>query len=174
LPQANQTVLDVNDALYRSRLQSLQSVDELVGSIVDKLDKLGMLENTYIIYTTDNGFHIGHHRLPPGKSCAYEEDVNIPFFIRGPGVPKNYSVEFATSHTDLAPTILELAKIPLRKDFDGTPMPVTRQTMAEAKKSPMHDHVNIEYWGTAAGEGPLQKGGPNGTYSESDPPLITK
>ncbi|KEF57018.1 arylsulfatase [Exophiala aquamarina CBS 119918] len=165
LPQANQTVLEVNDALYRSRLQSLQSVDELVGSIVDKLTQLGMLDNTYIIYTTDNGFHIGHHRLPPGKTCAFEEDVNIPFLIRGPGIPKNFTVDFATSHTDLAPTILSLAQIPLRKDFDGTPMPMTPQTMAEAVNSPMHDHVNIEYWGIAAGEGLLERAGLNGSIS---------
>lgn len=98
----NQTELDYNDAFYRARLQSLQAVDELVGAVVDKLVDLGMAENTYIMYTSDNGYHMGQHRLQPGKQCAFEEDVNVPFIVRGPGVPQNHSVSFATTHIDVS------------------------------------------------------------------------
>ncbi|KAK5047192.1 hypothetical protein LTR84_006714 [Exophiala bonariae] len=163
LAQANDTVIKANDEFYRKRLQALQSVDELVGAVIDKLDEQGILNDTYIIYTTDNGFHMGQHRLPPGKTCAFEEDVNIPFLIRGPGIPINHTVNFATSHTDLAPTILQLAGIPLRDDFDGTPMPLSLVAMKNATDSPMHDHVTIEFWGDSGGERLFQMGGPLGT-----------
>ena len=76
------------DGFYRARLQALAAVDELVDAIVTKVEKLGIADNTYIIFTSDNGFHMAQHRLPPGKGCAYEEDINVPFMIRGPGISK--------------------------------------------------------------------------------------
>jgi N-acetylglucosamine-6-sulfatase len=109
-----------------------------------------VLENTYLIYTTDNGYHIGQHRLPPGKACGIEEDVNIPFFIRGPGIPKNTTQNVPSSHTDIVPTLFHLAGIPLRENFDGEPIPVTKEMLAHNTKS---EHVNIEYWGAYPFEG---------------------
>jgi N-acetylglucosamine-6-sulfatase len=166
LPQLNDTEVDYIDSFYRARLQALQAVDELVDVITDRLEQYNLTENTYIIYTSDNGFHMGQHRMQPGKSCAFEEDVNVPFFIRGPGIPKNHTVEFMTSHTDITPTLFQLAGIQPRDDFDGTPMPVTEWAMDMAKSSPLHDHVAIEYWGDAIGEGAFASTGPNGSYSK--------
>jgi hypothetical protein len=119
LTRLNQSEVDYNDALHVARLQSLQAVDELVGGVVDKLEALGLAENTYVIYTSDNGFHIGQHRLRPGKSCAYEEDVNVPMLIRGPGVPKRHEVNFTTSHTDVS--FLEHPPSPSRLGFQLIP-----------------------------------------------------
>jgi N-acetylglucosamine-6-sulfatase len=167
LPQLNGTEIDYIDSFYRARLQALQAVDELVDVITDRLEQYNLTENTYIIYTSDNGFHMGQHRMQPGKSCAFEEDVNVPFFIRGPGIPKNRTVEFMTSHTDITPTLFQLAGIQLRDDFDGTPMPVTEWAMDMAKSSPLHDHVAIEYWGDAIGEGAFASTGLNGSYCKS-------
>ncbi|XPS75790.1 hypothetical protein M3J07_007857 [Ascochyta lentis] len=151
LRQLNQSEIDYNDEWYRKRLQSLQSVDELIDSLIDRLSaNPAVLNNTYLIYTTDNGFHIGQHRLPPGKSCNIEEDVNIPFFIRGPGVPKGAVQHIPSSHTDIAPTLFSLAGIPQRADFDGEPMPVTSEQLARSEKS---EHVNIEFWGDYLVEG---------------------
>jgi N-acetylglucosamine-6-sulfatase len=123
-----------------------------------------VLKNTYLIYTTDNGFHIGQHRLPPGKACGIEEDVNIPFFIRGPGIPKNTTQHVPSSHTDIVPTLFHLAGIPLREDFDGEPIPVTKAMLAHNTKS---EHVNIEYWGAYPFEGNIFYGQsvlPDNTY----------
>jgi N-acetylglucosamine-6-sulfatase len=146
-------------------LQSLQSVDELIDSIVDRLStNPAVLNNTYLIYTTDNGFHIGQHRLPPGKSCNIEEDVNIPFFIRGPGIPKGAVQNIPSSHTDIVPTLFKLAGIPLRDDFDGEPIPVTEEMLSTNEKS---EHVNIEFWGEYLVEGNTffgQSYFPNNTY----------
>ncbi|KAF1979153.1 arylsulfatase precursor [Bimuria novae-zelandiae CBS 107.79] len=149
--QLNQTEIDYNDDWYRKRLQSLQSVDELIDSIISRLEaNPSVLNNTYLIYTTDNGYHIGQHRLPPGKSCNIEEDINIPFFIRGPGVPKGAVQNIPSSHTDIVPTLFELAGIPLREDFDGEVIPVTKELLEKNDKS---EHVNIEFWGEYLVEG---------------------
>lgn len=143
------------DAYYRRRIQSLQAVDDLVESVVNKLDDYGMLENTFIFYTSDNGYHVGQHRMVPGKGCPYEEDINIPMMVRGPGVPKGQTVDFVTSHTDVAATLFDLAGIPLRKDFDGVPMPLTSSKMRGAQSDPRREHVSVEYWGTNLQEGDI-------------------
>lgn len=113
-----------------------------------RLEQSDKLDNTYIIYTSDNGFHIGQHRLPPGKTCGFEEDIRVPLFIRGPGVPEGHVQDSVTTHIDLAPTIFDLAGIPTRPDFDGTAIPVT-----PGFAGPRHEHVTVEYWGTAVIEG---------------------
>jgi hypothetical protein len=156
LPQQNQTNVDYNDYFYRQRLRALQAVDELVDGLVSRIEDHGILDNTYIIYSSDNGFHIGQHRLQPGKSCGYEEDINIPLSIRGPGVASNYSTDIVTTHTDLAPTFFELLGIPLRDDFDGRPIPVTKPRIGEGKRT-RREHANVEYWGFAGGEGKFDR-----------------
>ncbi|KAL4901997.1 hypothetical protein BDW74DRAFT_66581 [Aspergillus multicolor] len=152
LPKQNASTVDYHDHFYRQRLRALQGVDELVDSIFTRLEASGQLDNTYIIYTSDNGYHIGQHRLPPGKACGFEEDIRVPLLIRGPGVLEN-SVETAvTTHIDLAPTIFGLAEIPLREDFDGTPIPLPSSVESNAA-SIRHEHVTVEYWGKSYLEG---------------------
>lgn len=144
--------MDYNDHLYRQRLRALQAVDELVDGLFQRLENYGLLGNTYVIYSSDNGYHIGQHRLQPGKSCGYEEDVNVPLIMRGPGLAANFSTDIVTTHTDLAPTFLELLGIPLREDLDGRPIPVKKADIQEAHLE-RREHANVEYWGFAGGEG---------------------
>jgi arylsulfatase len=143
------------DSYYRHRLQSLQAVDDLVESVVNELETYNLLEDTYIFYTSDNGYHVGQHRMVPGKGCPYEEDINIPMIVRGPGVPKGRTVDFVTSHTDIAATLFDLAGIPLREDFDGIPMPLTAKGMRGARSDPRREHVSVEYWGSNLQEGDI-------------------
>ncbi|KAL4863349.1 hypothetical protein BDV12DRAFT_29535 [Aspergillus spectabilis] len=150
LPKQDESTVDYHDHFYRQRLRALQGVDELVDSVVTRLEASGQLDNTYIIYTSDNGYHIGQHRLPPGKTCGYEEDIRVPLLIRGPGVAKNTTEVAVTTHIDLAPSIFDLAQIPLRTDFDGTPIPLLNSSEAA---HPRHEHVTVEYWGQAYLEG---------------------
>lgn len=152
LPKQNETNVDYNDHFYRQRLRSLQAVDELVDGIFSRLQKYDILDNTYVIYSSDNGFHIGQHRLQPGKSCGYEEDINVPLVVRGPGVERNFTTNIVTTHTDIAPTLFDLFNIPLRDDFDGSPIPLTK-TGIEVAQQERREHVNVEYWGFAGGEG---------------------
>ncbi|KAK6815287.1 hypothetical protein RU639_008709 [Aspergillus parasiticus] len=163
LPFRNETEVNYNDHYYRQRLRALQGVDELVDSLVTRLEQSDKLDNTYIIYTSDNGFHIGQHRLPPGKTCGFDEDIRVPFFIRGPGIPEGAVEDSVSTHIDLAPTFYELAGIPLREDFDGAPMRILGNNMGT-----LHEHVTVEYWGQAMLEGGLSNLGkptvPNNTY----------
>ncbi|KAI1422147.1 alkaline-phosphatase-like protein [Xylaria sp. FL1777] len=155
LPQQNQSNVDYNDHFYRQRLRALQAVDELVDGLVARLEAHGILDDTYIVYSSDNGFHIGQHRLQPGKTCGYEEDINVPLLVRGPGVASNHATDIVTAHTDLAPTFLGLLGIPLRDDFDGKPIPLTKGEIATAEQV-RREHVNVEYWGVAISEGEHQ------------------
>ncbi|KAL2840171.1 Six-hairpin glycosidase-like protein [Aspergillus pseudoustus] len=155
----NQSVVDYEDFFYRQRLRALQGVDELVDKLITRLEESGLIHNTYIIYSSDNGFHIGHHRLPPGKTTSYEEDIRVPFFVRGPGIKPNQTEDRVTTHIDFAPTIFELLGLPLRDDFDGTPMRIAKNSSAVA-----HEHVTVEYWGTAVLEGNYSRLSPTFTY----------
>lgn len=169
LPRRNDTVIAYNDHFYRQRLRALQSVDEIIDGVVKKLSEAGAFDNTYIIYTSDNGYHIGQHRLNPGKECGFEEDINVPLIIRGPGVPKGEKTGIVSSHTDLVPTIFNLAGLSLREDFDGAAIPTTLKELHRAKHD-RHEHVNIEFWGIGITEGlyGLHRGDSNGGKTQQD------
>ncbi|EGP88164.1 uncharacterized protein MYCGRDRAFT_40096 [Zymoseptoria tritici IPO323] len=153
MPKLNDTVIEYYDEFQRARLRSLQAVDEMVEQLVQRLDAKGLLDNTYIFYTTDNGFHIGQHRMHPGKECAFESDVHIPLAVRGPGVPAGNTAGVVSSHTDLTPTILKLAGAN-RADLDGSPIPLLEHELAQPESG---EHVNVEFWGSALGEGNVRR-----------------
>jgi N-acetylglucosamine-6-sulfatase len=104
---------------YQKRLRTLQAIDDMVESIISTLRETGQLENTYVIYTSDNGFHLGEHRLPLGKDTVYEEDIRVPMVMRGPGVPKRMRIDALALNIDLAPTIAEIAGIATPDFVDG-------------------------------------------------------
>ena len=107
------------DREYQARLESLQAVDEGVGRIVDTLAEHGELENTFIIFTSDNGYHLGQHRLRNGKGQPYEEDIRVPLVVSGPGVREGASLDHFALNIDLAPTIAELAQATPGRAVDG-------------------------------------------------------
>jgi hypothetical protein len=116
--------------------------------LIKKVEAAGQLDNTYIFYTTDNGYHISQYRLHPGKECGFDTDINIPLIVRGPGVPAGRISTAVTAHTDLASTILGIAGAK-RDDSDGTPIPLSEKDEGKAR----HDHVTIEFWGLGIPEG---------------------
>ncbi|MGH3343380.1 MAG: sulfatase family protein [Carbonactinosporaceae bacterium] len=97
------------DWIYRQRLAAMLAVQDLVHRLVTVLRHTGRLRNTYLVFTSDNGFHLGQHRLGAGKRTAFEEDIRVPLLVRGPGVPAGRTVEALTSTIDLAPTLAQLA-----------------------------------------------------------------
>lgn len=103
---------------YQAELQSLQSVDDLVESIVNVLQATGKLNNTVVIYTSDNGFLFGDHRLV-GKSAAYEESIKVPLVMRGPSIPAKGRRDQLVTNFDLTATIVELAGAALPVTLDG-------------------------------------------------------
>ena len=97
---------------YRQRILSLQAVDEMMAELIKTLEQTGQLENTYIVFSSDNGFHLGQHRLFEGKSHLYEEDITVPFIVRGPGIPEGRSVsDLLAGNVDIASTIADWAGI---------------------------------------------------------------
>lgn len=141
-----------NDEFYRGRLQALQAVDEMVDGLFERLEEYGILDNTYVFYTSDNGFHIGQHRLQPGKETGYEEDIHVPLIVRGPGIAKDESSDVVTAHVDLVPTFLSLIGAPMPPDLDGAPIPLHR-TSSTSTALAKREHVNVEYWGWVLSEG---------------------
>src|SRR5215213_1834644 len=81
----------------------------MVASLVEELEAAGELENTYVFFTSDNGYHLGEHRLRQGKKTPYEEAARVPLLVRGPGVPAGSTVEDLVLNADIAPTFAELA-----------------------------------------------------------------
>ena len=111
------------DELYRRRVRTMQAVDEMIVQLVTALKETNQLDNTYIIFTSDNGFHLGQHRLRAGKSNPYEEDIHVPFVIRGPRIKAGSSVSgYLTGNVDFAPTIAELAGVVPPPYVDGRSM----------------------------------------------------
>lgn len=165
LSKQNQTNVDFNDHFYRSRLRALQAVDEMIDTLMKRLHSTGVLDNTYVFFSTDNGYTIGQHRRQPGKQCAFEQDINVPFIVRGPGVPKGATTKLVTSHTDVAPTFLSLADALPPSDFelDGQAIPLRGATYPkDLVKAPdqkienqewRQEHVNVEMWGIIMSEG---------------------
>jgi N-acetylglucosamine-6-sulfatase len=94
---------------YRQELESLLAVDEGVVRIVGALRAAGELENTLILFTSDNGYFHGEHRVPYGKVMVYEPSVRVPLIMRGPGVPRGATRRQLVTNVDLAPTILDAA-----------------------------------------------------------------
>lgn len=105
--------------VYRRRLRSLQSVDDLVDSLVTALRQTGQLDRTYIVYASDNGFHLGEHRLLQGKNTAYETDIRVPFVVRGPGVPAGKHEDALVLNNDLAPTFAAMAGVRMPEFVEG-------------------------------------------------------
>jgi N-acetylglucosamine-6-sulfatase len=120
----NQPLLDA-DAIdnitrrYRCRLESLLHVDEGVSSIVDALKDNDELKDTLVIYTSDNGFFHGEHRINNGKNKLYEEANRDPLLIRGPGIPKDKTVRDIVVNADIAPTILDATGAQAGRAQDG-------------------------------------------------------
>jgi arylsulfatase A-like enzyme len=104
---------------YRLRIQSLQAVDDMVESIVHELENSGQLDNTYIFFTSDNGFHLGQHRLPAGKATAFEEDIRVPLLVRGPGIKPGIVIDKLAGNVDFGPTFAELAGCQAGDFVDG-------------------------------------------------------
>lgn len=107
------------NAFFTDRAATLLAVDEMIVEIVQTLEQAGQLEDTYIIFTSDNGFHMGEHAFSGGKGLPYIEDVNVPFFIRGPGIEPGTTVTQMTANIDLAPTIVDIANGKTADFVDG-------------------------------------------------------
>jgi N-acetylglucosamine-6-sulfatase len=100
----NQEQIQAMDHDFRRRAQAMASVDDLVARVERHVPP-----NTYIVFSSDNGYHMGQHRLKPGKMTAFDSDIRVPLIVAGPGVPHGRVVHEVAQNTDLAPTFIHLA-----------------------------------------------------------------
>ncbi|KAM9467435.1 N-acetylglucosamine-6-sulfatase [Clarias gariepinus] len=118
-PMANSSVEFLDNA-YRKRWRTLLSVDDLVEKMIKKLEVRGELENTYILFTSDNGYHTGQFSLPLDKRQLYEFDIRVPLLVRGPNIKPNQTSPLLVANIDLGPTILDMAGYDVNKtQMDG-------------------------------------------------------
>ncbi len=119
---------------HRDRLASLLAVDDAVGGIVRKLRALGELDDTLIMFTSDNGYLLGQHRLKK-KRWLYEESAGVPLVVRGPGIPSDVTRRQLTGNIDLTPTILDVADAEPGRVLDGTSLvPLAQDPTAAADR----------------------------------------
>jgi arylsulfatase A-like enzyme len=122
MPPLTREEISDHTRFYRDRLRSLQAVDRAVGRLIDVLADTGRLDNTYVVFWTDNGYHMGEHRLSGlgsiGKSTPYVEDIRVPLIVRGPSVPQAKRPELVLN-TDIAPTFARLARTQPADFVDG-------------------------------------------------------
>ena len=131
---------------FRSRRESLVAVDEAVESVVNTLARTGRLASTYILFTSDNGFFQGEHRIYKGKYLAYDPSSHVPMLIRGPGIPPGTVSGEVVSNADLAPTILDAAGATADRPMDGRSMlPFARDARLRTRRPVLHE-------GLAAGD----------------------
>ncbi len=96
----------------------IENVDIQIGRVLDVLEKMGELDNTYIFFTADHGISVGKHAFM-GKQNLYEHTFRVPFIVKGPGVPKNTKKSGYTYLMDVMPTLCDFAGIEAPKDLDG-------------------------------------------------------
>jgi hypothetical protein len=98
------------------------SVEDLPRDVIAALREKGELDNTYIFFASDNGFHLGQHRMTQGKRTAYEEDVRVPLIVRGPGVPAGRALKHRVLNNDFVPTFARLAGVTPPSFVEGKSM----------------------------------------------------
>lgn len=107
------------DTAFRKRAQSVQAVDDLLARLRATLAANHQLSNTYIVFSSDNGYHMGDHRLMPGKMTAFETDIRVPLIVTGPRVARGRVLNRLTSNIDLYPTFARLGHASVPSSVDG-------------------------------------------------------
>jgi N-acetylglucosamine-6-sulfatase len=120
LPPVSPWVSRRMDIAFRNRSSSLLDLDYLIGVVLDGALALDPgLKNTFFVFSSDNGFHLGEHRMPFGKEHPYQTDVSVPMYIAGPGVPAGAALAYPTTHIDLTATLVELAGAVPSQELEG-------------------------------------------------------
>jgi arylsulfatase A-like enzyme len=107
------------DRGFRRRAQAVQAVDLMITHVEQALKEAGVARNTYIVFSSDNGLHMGQHRLLPGKLTAFDSDIRVPLIVAGPGIAGGRTIHKMVENVDLAPTFARLAGTAMSTSIDG-------------------------------------------------------
>lgn len=143
LPLMTPAEQEQTDEIYRRQIESLQAVDRSVLKIVSALDAAGRLDNTIIIFTTDNGYSLGAHRWVK-KYCVYDDCSRIPFVVRAPGIESRRDGHLISS-IDLVPTLLDYAGLAPMPGADG----MSLRPLLEDPFLPWRDSILLEALGAS-------------------------
>lgn len=118
LPVLDDASIQALDEEFRDRLRSMMAIDEMVGDIFEELERNEMLDDTYVLFTSDNGYLLGHHRLA-AKGVAYDRSTRVGLIVAGPGVEGGTTSNELLSHVDITRTVLDLAAAEAPAFLDG-------------------------------------------------------
>lgn len=155
------------DDIYRKRIGSVKAIDDMVKNIIEALRDIGQLNNTYIVFSTDNGYHLGDHRIPVGKYTPYETDIRLDLLMRGPGLPKGVKSAAMAGNIDIAPTLVDMANGEYPSFVDGVsllPWAKGTATYGQSRKYFLLERRVASFVGE-----PVDS--KNGTLEPLDPPL---
>ena len=134
----------------RARRAALLAADDGVARVVAAVRRAGELDNTYFIFTSDNGYMQGEHRVRSGKMLPYEPAARVPLIVRGPGIPAGRESGELVANIDLAPTILQLAGATAGKTVDGRSLlPFAQDPTRRTKRAILHETGGAKYVGPA-------------------------
>ena len=119
LPALSEIEVAMIDNDYRKRAQSVLAIDAMIGALQQAVAAIGAADNTYFVFSSDNGYHMGEHRMTPGKMTAFDTDIHVPLVVTGPGVPAGRTIEEIVQNTDLCPTFAELGFATAPPSVDG-------------------------------------------------------
>jgi N-acetylglucosamine-6-sulfatase len=97
----------------------MQSVDKLLADTEATLRAEHVLKKTYIVFSSDNGYHLGQYRLVRGKQTAFDTDIHVPLIVAGPGIAHGKIVKQLAQNVDLAPTFLDLSGVAPTRSMEG-------------------------------------------------------
>ncbi|HEV2548063.1 MAG TPA: sulfatase [Stellaceae bacterium] len=107
------------DRDFRMRAQSVLAIDKMIGELEAAVAATGRAKETYFIFSSDNGLHMGEHRMMPGKMTPYDIDIHVPLVVTGPGVPAGRVVDDVAENVDLCATFTELGGAVMSSTVDG-------------------------------------------------------
>jgi N-acetylglucosamine-6-sulfatase len=155
--------IKTTDQSYRKRAQSLEAVDKVIGDIEAQLAAAHQLGKTYFVFSSDNGYHLGQHRLPRGKQTAFDTDIRVPLIVAGPGVPRGRVVSQVAQNVDLYPTFVELAGGKPGRSVDGHSLVPLLHPVRGWRWEPWRTLALVEHKGQAVAQSdPDTEAGPRG------------
>ncbi|MGI9092971.1 MAG: sulfatase family protein [Mycobacteriales bacterium] len=107
------------DTAFRKRVQAVQAVDRMIAALEATLAKAGVAGSTDIVFSSDNGYHMGQRRLMPGKQTAFDHDIRVPLVVVGPGVRPGREIDALAQNTDLRPTFSRIGGAHVPSNVDG-------------------------------------------------------
>jgi N-acetylglucosamine-6-sulfatase len=161
------------DSRHAARRATLLAVDEFVQSLIDRLAQERILDNTYIVLSSDHGFLLGEHRLA-AKGVPYEQAINVPLVMRGPTVPAGAVIDQLVSQVDLAPTFAGWAEAATPSFVDGRSLtPLLQEARHETQ---WREHALVEHYRRSRDDEVKSPGfcalrGDRFVYVEYQPPL---